>query len=47
MEKDIIRIYKTEEIELMNCIFGKEKDNKVFTLYELQLWNTGMLGGAK
>ena len=47
MEKDIIRIYKTEEIELLNCTFGKEKEDKVFTLYELQLWNNEMLGGVK
>lgn len=30
------RIYKQEELESMNYIFGKEKDNKVFTKTELE-----------
>lgn len=39
MEKSIIRIYKTEEMEAMNYILGKDKDNKVFTKFELEAMN--------
>lgn len=39
MSKSIIRIYKTEEMEAMNYILGKEKDNKVFTKFELEAMN--------
>ena len=31
------RIFSKEEIEAMNYIFGKEKDNKIFTKRELEL----------
>lgn len=44
--ENIIRIYKPEEIEEMNCYFNKGNDNKIFTLLELQLWNKKILGGA-
>lgn len=39
MEKSIIRIYKPEEMEAMNYILGKDKDNKVFTKFELEAMN--------
>jgi hypothetical protein len=39
MEKSIIRIYKTEEMEAMNYILGKDKDNKTFTKFELEAMN--------
>ena len=39
MEKSIIRIYKTEEMETMNYILGKDKDNKTFTKFELEAMN--------
>lgn len=37
--EDIIRLYKQEEIETMNYILGKDKDNKVFTKFELEAVN--------
>lgn len=37
--EDIIRIYKTEEIDSMNYIFGKPKSNKVFSKFELEVAN--------
>lgn len=40
MEKSIIRIYKPEEIETMNYILGKDKENKTFTKFELEAMNT-------
>lgn len=36
MEKEIVRIYKQEELETMNEIFDKDKNNKVFTQLELE-----------
>ena len=39
MEGNIIRIYKPEEMEAMNYILGKDKDNKVFTKFELEAVN--------
>lgn len=39
MEKSIIRIYKPEEMEAMNYILGKDKDNKTFTKFELEAMN--------
>lgn len=39
MEKSIIRIYKPEEMKAMNYILGKDKDNKVFTKFELEALN--------
>lgn len=39
MKKSIIRIYKPEEMEAMNYILGKDKDNKVFTKFELEAMN--------
>lgn len=47
MRKSIIRIYKTEEMEAMNYILGKDKDNKVFTEFELELINTIDLSNKK
>lgn len=38
--KDFIRLYKQEEMDSMNYILGKDKDNKVFTKDELELMNT-------
>lgn len=35
-EKQFMRLYKQEEIESMNYIFGKDKDNKYFTEFELK-----------
>ncbi len=35
----LMRLYKDEEINSMNYIFGKEKDNKWFTKFELELAN--------
>lgn len=40
MEKSILRIYKPEEMEVMNYILGKDKNNKVFTKFELEAMNT-------
>lgn len=37
--KEITRIYKKEEIESMNYIFGKAEDNKAFTKFELEAAN--------
>ena len=39
MERNIIRIYKLEEMEAMNYILGKDKDNIVFTKFELEAVN--------
>lgn len=39
MEKSIIRNYKKEEMEAMNYILGKYKDNKTFTKFELEAMN--------
>lgn len=39
MEKSIIRIYKPEEMEVMNYILGKDKGNKTFTKFELEAMN--------
>lgn len=38
--KDFMRLYKQEEMDSMNYILGKDKDNKVFTKEELELMNT-------
>lgn len=38
--KDFMRLYKQEEMDSMNYILGKDKDNKVFTKDELELMNT-------
>lgn len=38
--KDFMRLYKQEEMDSMNYILGKDKDNKVFTKDELELINT-------
>ncbi len=35
----LMRLYKDEEIDSMNSIFGKDKDNKIFTEFELYLSN--------
>ena len=35
--KDFMRLYKDEEIDSMNYIFGKSYDNKYFTEFELQV----------
>lgn len=35
-ENEIIRIYKPEELKIMNYIFGKKEKNKYFTKLELQ-----------
>lgn len=35
-ENEITRIYKPEELKIMNYIFGKEENNKYFTKLELQ-----------
>ena len=35
-ENEIIRIYKPEELKIMNYIFGKKENNKYFTKLELQ-----------
>lgn len=35
--KSLMRIYKNEEINSMNYIFGKPYDNKYFTEFELQV----------
>lgn len=37
--KQFMRIYKEEELESMNYILGKSKDNKYFTQFELELLN--------
>lgn len=34
--KGLIRLYKQEEIESMNCIFGKPRENLYFTEFELE-----------
>ena len=34
--KGMMKIYKDEEIESMNYIFGKDRNNKYFTEFELQ-----------
>lgn len=39
MKKSIIREYKTEEINAMNYILGKDKNNKIFTKFELEKMN--------
>lgn len=36
---NIIRLYKQEEMETMNYILGKDKDNKIFTKFELEAVN--------
>ena len=36
---DYMRIYKQEEMESMNYILGKSKDNKIFTEFELEFLN--------
>ena len=35
--KRLMKLYKDEEIESMNYIFGKSKDNMCFTLLELEI----------
>ncbi len=47
MEKSIIRIYKPEEMEAMNYILEKDKDNKVFTKFELEALNKNNLFNRK
>lgn len=37
--KGLIRIYKQEEMDSMNYILGKDKNNKIFTKEELELMN--------
>lgn len=37
--KDLMRVYKQEEMKSMNYILGKPEDNKVFTKYELEVMN--------
>lgn len=37
---DIIRLYKQEEMDSMNYILGKDKNNKTFTKSELEIMNT-------
>lgn len=37
--ENIIKLYKQEEIETMNYILGKDKDNKIFTKFELEAVN--------
>lgn len=37
--KGLIRIYKQEEMESMNYILEKSKDNKIFTKFELEFLN--------
>lgn len=39
-KKDIIRLYKQEEIKSMNYILGKPEDNLIFTKFQLQLMGT-------
>ncbi len=39
MEKDIIRIYKNEELQVLNEMFKKDKNNKTFTYEELEFAN--------
>ena len=34
--KQFMRLYKEEELESMNYILGKSKDNKYFTQFELE-----------
>lgn len=34
--KGIMRLYKQEKIESMNYIFGKDRNNKYFTKFELE-----------
>lgn len=38
--KDFMRLYKQEEMDSMNYILGKPKDNLYFTKEELELMNT-------
>lgn len=47
MQKNIIRMYKTEEIKTMNYILGKEENNCIFTKTELELMNTIDLQNSK
>lgn len=35
--KGIMRLYKQEKIESMNYIFGKDRNNKYFTEFELKV----------
>lgn len=37
---NILRLYKQEEMDSMNYILGKDKDNKIFTKFELEAMNT-------
>jgi hypothetical protein len=37
--KGFMRLYKQEEMDSMNYILGKDKDNKVFTKFELEAMN--------
>ena len=37
--ENIIRLYKKEEMDSMNYIFSKQKDNKSFTMFELEAAN--------
>lgn len=37
--KAFMRLYKQEEMDSMNYILGKDKDNKVFTKFELEALN--------
>ena len=39
MEKNIIRVYKPEEMEAINHILGKDKENKWFNTEELKFVN--------
>lgn len=34
--KDMMKLYKREELESMNYILGKQDDNKYFTAFELE-----------
>jgi hypothetical protein len=36
LQEDILRIYKQEEIDTMNYILGKQKNNNYFTEFELK-----------
>lgn len=47
MQKNIIKMYKTEEIKTMNYILGKEENNYIFTKAELELMNTIDLRNSK
>ncbi len=37
-----MRLYKEKEIENMNYIFGKEKNNMYFTEFELNLFDKNL-----